>query len=216
MVLKRPMRVLAGVVALLAWSSVRAAEPAAGRTRAGRKPNHLAGQMSPYLLQHLYNPIDWYPWGDEALQKAKKEDPPIFLSIGYSACHWGHVMEREAFSDPEVARVLNERFVSIKVDREERPDLDDLYMTAVVATTGRGSTWSCARSTPWRVGGCTISSPVDSTVTRPTTSGWCRISKRCWMTTPSSRRSTWRPGRRRDERIFAGSARRRWRGPSAR
>ena len=132
------MRVLAGLVALLAWSSVRAAEPAAGRTRAGGKPNHLAGQTSPYLLQHLYNPIDWYPWGDEALQKAKKEDRPIFLSIGYSACHWCHVMEREAFSDPEVARVLNERFVSIKVDREERPDLDDLYMTAVVAMTGRG------------------------------------------------------------------------------
>src|SRR5437667_90690 len=130
MIPNRPMRVLAGLVALLAWSSVRAAEPAAGRTRAGGKPNHLAGQTSPYLLQHLYNPIDWYPWGDEALQKAKKEDRPIFLSIGYSACHWCHVMEREAFSDPEVARVLNERFVSIKVDREERPDLDDLQRTA--------------------------------------------------------------------------------------
>src|SRR2546425_1033279 len=111
----------------------------AGASRAApARPNHLLGQSSPYLLQHLYNPIDWYPWGDEALQKASKEDRPIFLSIGYSACHWCHVMEREAFSDPEVARILNERFVSIKVDREERPDLDDLYMTAVIAMTGRG------------------------------------------------------------------------------
>src|SRR5437867_4485052 len=138
MIPNRPMRVLAGLVALLAWSSVRAAEPAAGRTRAGGKPNHLAGQTSPYLLQHLYNPIDWYPWGDEALQKAKKEDRPIFLSIGYSACHWCHVMEREAFSDAEIARLLNQRFVSIKVDREERPDLDAIYMNAVLVMTGRG------------------------------------------------------------------------------
>src|SRR2546425_7761984 len=102
------------------------------------RPNHLLGQSSPYLLQHLYNPIDWYPWGDEALDRAKQEDRPIFLSIGYSACHWCHVMEREAFSDPEVARILNERFVPIKVDREERPDLDDLYMTAVLAMNGSG------------------------------------------------------------------------------
>ncbi|OLE65796.1 MAG: hypothetical protein AUG03_02875 [Acidobacteria bacterium 13_1_20CM_2_68_14] len=105
---------------------------------AGVRSNHLAGQSSPYLLQHADNPIDWYPWGALALRKAKKEDRPIFLSIGYSACHWCHVMEREAFSDAEIARLLNERFVSIKVDREERPDLDAIYMNAVLVMTGRG------------------------------------------------------------------------------
>src|SRR3989441_6536045 len=105
---------------------------------AGVGSNHLAGQSSPYLLQHADNPIDWYPWGALALRKAKKEDRPIFLSIGYSACHWCHVMEREAFSDAEIARLLNERFVSIKVDREERPDLDAIYMNAVLVMTGRG------------------------------------------------------------------------------
>src|SRR2546428_1659577 len=105
---------------------------------AGARPNHLAGQSSPYLLQHADNPVDWYPWGAEALRKAQKEDRPIFLSIGYSACHWCHVMERETFSDAEIARLLNERFVSIKVDREERPDLDAIYMNAVLVMTGRG------------------------------------------------------------------------------
>jgi len=105
---------------------------------AAARPNHLLGQSSPYLLQHVQNPVDWYPWGEQALRKAGKEDKPIFLSIGYSACHWCHVMEREAFSDTGVARFLNEHFVSIKVDREERPDLDALYMSAVLAMTGRG------------------------------------------------------------------------------
>src|SRR3989442_1549515 len=105
---------------------------------AGARPNHLAGQSSPYLLQHADNPVDWYPWGAEALRKAKKGDRPIFLSLGCSACHWCHVMEREAFSDAEIARLLNERFVSIKVDREERPDLDAIYMNAVLVMTGRG------------------------------------------------------------------------------
>src|SRR5258705_6811655 len=104
----------------------------------GGASNHLAGQSSPYLLQHADNPIDWYPWGDEAFRRSAKEDRPIFLSIGYSACHWCHVMERETFSDDEVARLLNERFVSIKVDREERPDLDAIYMNAVLVMTGRG------------------------------------------------------------------------------
>src|SRR5258705_10146022 len=104
----------------------------------GARPNHLLGQSSPYLLQHVDNPIDWYPWGAEAFRKSKKENRPIFLSIGYSACHWCHVMERETFSDDEVARLLNERFVSIKVDREERPDLDAIYMNAVLVMTGRG------------------------------------------------------------------------------
>jgi len=100
--------------------------------------NHLEGQLSPYLLEHADNPVDWYPWGDAALARAQREMKPIFLSIGYSSCHWCHVMERESFSDPEVARLLNEGFVSIKVDREERPDLDDIYMGAVLVTTGGG------------------------------------------------------------------------------
>jgi hypothetical protein len=101
-------------------------------------PNRLAQSLSPYLLQHGHNPVDWFPWGAEALAKAKAEDKPIFLSIGYSACHWCHVMERESFENPAVAEVLNKGFVSIKVDREERPDLDDLYMDAVQMLTGRG------------------------------------------------------------------------------
>lgn len=100
--------------------------------------NHLAGSLSPYLLQHAHNPVDWFPWGEEALAKARAEQKPIFLSIGYSACHWCHVMERESFENPAVAEVLNAHFVSIKVDREERPDLDDLYMDAVQTLTGRG------------------------------------------------------------------------------
>ncbi len=100
--------------------------------------NRLAGETSPYLLQHAHNPVDWFPWGPEALAKAKAEDKPIFLSIGYSACHWCHVMERESFENPDIAAVMNERFVNIKVDREERPDLDNLYMAAVQALTGHG------------------------------------------------------------------------------
>jgi uncharacterized protein YyaL (SSP411 family) len=100
--------------------------------------NRLAGETSPYLQQHAGNPVDWYPWGDEALERARAEDRPILLSIGYAACHWCHVMERESFEDPLTARVMNERFVSIKVDREERPDLDSIYMDAVVALTGSG------------------------------------------------------------------------------
>jgi uncharacterized protein YyaL (SSP411 family) len=100
--------------------------------------NRLAGETSPYLLQHAHNPVDWFPWGPEALAKAKAEDRPIFLSIGYSACHWCHVMERESFENPEIAALMNERYVNIKVDREERPDLDNLYMAAVQALTGQG------------------------------------------------------------------------------
>jgi uncharacterized protein YyaL (SSP411 family) len=100
--------------------------------------NRLAKEKSPYLLQHAHNPVDWYPWGDEAFTKAKKEGKPIFLSVGYSTCHWCHVMEREAFSDEAVAKLLNEQFVPIKVDREERPDVDRVYMAYVTATTGSG------------------------------------------------------------------------------
>jgi uncharacterized protein len=100
--------------------------------------NRLAGETSPYLLQHADNPVDWYPWGEEALEKARREDKPIFLSIGYAACHWCHVMAHESFEDAETAALLNEGFVNIKVDREERPDLDYIYMAAVQALTGRG------------------------------------------------------------------------------
>src|SRR6476659_7645822 len=92
--------------------------------------NRLARETSPYLRQHANNPVDWYPWGDEALRRSRELERPIFLSIGYSACHWCHVMEHESFEDEETAKILNEHFVSIKVDREERPDLDQIYMTA--------------------------------------------------------------------------------------
>ncbi len=100
--------------------------------------NRLAGETSPYLLQHAHNPVDWYPWGEEALARARELDRPIFLSIGYAACHWCHVMERESFEDEETARDLNAHYVAIKVDREERPDLDSVYMDAVQAMTQRG------------------------------------------------------------------------------
>src|SRR5947209_3833395 len=90
--------------------------------------NHLVNESSPYLKQHAHNPVDWFPWSDEALKRARDLDRPIFLSIGYSACHWCHVMEHESFEDPAIGQILNEHFVSIKVDREERPDLDQIYM----------------------------------------------------------------------------------------
>ena len=105
---------------------------------AGAPSNRLAGETSPYLLQHARNPVDWYPWGEEALERARREDKPIMLSIGYAACHWCHVMERESFEDPGTAALMNEHFVSIKVDREERPDLDAIYMDAVQTMTGSG------------------------------------------------------------------------------
>ena len=101
-------------------------------------PNRLADETSPYLLQHAHNPVDWYPWGPEALERAKRENKPIFLSIGYAACHWCHVMERESFEEPATADDLNRDFVAVKVDREERPDLDQVYMAAVQAMTGQG------------------------------------------------------------------------------
>ena len=101
-------------------------------------PNRLASEQSPYLLQHAHNPVDWYPWGEEAFLRAREEGRPIFLSIGYSACHWCHVMEEESFADPQVAKLLNDVFVCIKVDREERPDIDQVYMPAAHALTGTG------------------------------------------------------------------------------
>ena len=118
--------------------------------------NRLAGATSPYLLQHADNPVDWFPWGAEAFEKARTEDKPIFLSVGYAACHWCHVMERESFEDEDTARLLNERFVSIKVDREERPDIDGIYMDAVQAMTGQGgwpmSVWLTAEGRPFYAG----------------------------------------------------------------
>ena len=100
--------------------------------------NRLIHETSPYLLQHAHNPVDWYPWGEEALARAKQEQKPILLSIGYSACHWCHVMERESFENEEIAAVMNELFINIKVDREERPDLDEIYMNAVQVMTRQG------------------------------------------------------------------------------
>src|SRR5689334_592986 len=102
--------------------------------------NRLAGEASPYLQQHASNPVDWYPWGEEALSRARTEDKPILLSIGYSACHWCHVMERESFEDVDIARQMNDDFVSIKVDREERPDLDHIYQLTV-QLMGRSGGW---------------------------------------------------------------------------
>lgn len=100
--------------------------------------NQLVHATSPYLLQHAHNPVDWYPWGPQALQRARQEDKPIFLSIGYAACHWCHVMAHESFEDPQIAALMNQHYINIKVDREERPDLDGIYMSAVVALTGQG------------------------------------------------------------------------------
>ncbi|MBI2923977.1 MAG: thioredoxin domain-containing protein [Planctomycetes bacterium] len=119
--------------------------PAAGEPPPEEKPvahtNRLAKEKSPYLLQHAHNPVDWFPWGDEAFEKAKKEGKPVFLSVGYSTCHWCHVMERESFENEEIAKILNEHFVAIKVDREERPDVDEIYMEAVQALNNGQGGW---------------------------------------------------------------------------
>src|SRR5437762_5719080 len=104
----------------------------------GRPANRLAQETSPYRVQHAQNPVDSYPWGEEALRRARELRKPILLSIGYSACHWCHVMERESFEDERIAALMNEHFVCIKVDREERPDLDEIYMSAVQMLTGHG------------------------------------------------------------------------------
>lgn len=126
--------------------------------------NRLIDSTSPYLLQHAHNPVDWYPWGPEAIARARSEDKPIFLSVGYSACHWCHVMEREVFENPEIAAIMNQYFVNIKVDREERPDLDELYMLATQITTGSGgwpmSVWLTPDLEPFYAG--TYFPPVDT------------------------------------------------------
>jgi uncharacterized protein YyaL (SSP411 family) len=148
-----------------AWCWVPRAVPANYNQRV---PNRLAAEKSPYLLQHANNPVDWHPWGDEAFARARAEDKPIFLSIGYSTCHWCHVMEHESFESPAIAALLNEGFVSIKVDREERPDVDRVYMAFVQATTGAGgwpmSVWLTPELKPF-FGGTYF--PPDSRYNRP-------------------------------------------------
>jgi len=130
--------------------------PAAAQSATPMPTNRLINETSPYLLQHAHNPVDWFPWGNEAFAQAKLEDKPIFLSIGYSTCYWCHVMEKESFEDSEVAAVLNEHFIAIKVDREERPDLDEQYMVATQLMTGRGgwpnSVWLMPDGKPWMAG----------------------------------------------------------------
>src|SRR6266566_1853803 len=117
------------------------------------KPNRLIREKSPYLLQHAHNPVDWFSWGEEAFAKAREENRPIFLSIGYSTCHWCHVMEHESFENPDIAQILNQHFVSIKVDREERPDIDRVYMLFVQSATGSGgwpmSVWLTPEGKPF-------------------------------------------------------------------
>jgi len=131
----------------------------------GAEFNRLIHEKSPYLLQHARNPVDWYPWGHEAFERAKREDKPVFLSVGYSTCHWCHVMERESFENDEVARLINEHFIAIKVDREERPDVDEIYMSATQLLTGRGgwpnSVWLTPDRKPWYAG--TYFPPEDRT-----------------------------------------------------
>jgi len=127
-----------------------------GASEESPQANRLAQEKSPYLLQHARNPVKWFPWGREAFEKARQEDKPIFLSIGYSTCHWCHVMAHESFEDPATAEIMNREFVNIKVDREERPDVDRVYMTFVQATTGGGgwpmSVWLTPQLEPF-VGG---------------------------------------------------------------
>ena len=135
---------LGGLIAIFASKSgvtLLAADVKSGQSSDNESREHtnrLAKEKSPYLLQHAHNPVDWYPWGKEAFDKAKKENKPIFLSVGYSTCHWCHVMEHESFENPAIAKLMNDNFVNIKVDREERPDIDQVYMTFVQATTGSG------------------------------------------------------------------------------
>ncbi|MXZ00522.1 thioredoxin domain-containing protein [Candidatus Poribacteria bacterium] len=121
-----------GCVLLLSLASIANADEAALKNPDGswKWTNRLIHETSPYLLLHAHNPVDWYPWGDEALALAKRENRLIFLSVGYATCYWCHVMEREVFSNPEIAKMMNEHFINIKIDREERPDLDEIYMTA--------------------------------------------------------------------------------------
>src|SRR5689334_3312648 len=158
---------------------IAAGVPGSGQTAKQDKDppkftNRLAKEQSPYLLMHAHNPTDWYPWGPEAFEKAKKENKLIFLSIGYSSCYWCHVMERECFNNPEVAKLLNQWFVCIKVDREERPDIDAVYMTAVQVLGNSGgwplSVWLTADGKP--VMGGTYWPPEDREIGGKTARGF--------------------------------------------
>ena len=168
-----PVVAVVVIVLIVVWLSVRA-EPAVGKKPSGRAPlpsadeiarlapdggeqfNRLIHEKSPYLLQHARNPVNWYPWGPEAFARARKENKPVFLSVGYSTCHWCHVMEYESFERQDVAEILNKHFIAIKVDREERPDVDQIYMLATQVVTGRGgwpnSLWLTPDGKPWYAG----------------------------------------------------------------
>ena len=164
-----------------AVSSANRAEALIARRRAaGGKPNRLIGEGSPYLLQHAYNPVDWYPWGNEAFAAAAAADKPLFVSIGYSTCHWCHVMEHESFEDEATAAVLNEHFVNVKIDREERPDVDHIYMTVVQAVTGCGGWPMSVFLTPGR---------------QPFYAGTCAAQPGAAVASTSARRSRHRPAR---------------------
>ena len=143
--------------------------------------NRLAGETSPYLLQHAENPVDWYPWGSEALDRARNENKPIFLSVGYSSCHWCHVMAHESFENEDVASFMNSNFVNIKVDREERPDIDDIYQKACQMATGQGgwplSVFLTPDQKPFHVG--TYYPPLDSHG-RPGFGSVCRQLAQSW------------------------------------
>jgi len=134
-------------ILLVGLPEALAVSPGANETR---KPNRLINEASPYLRQHAYNPIDWYAWGDEAFEKAKRENKPVFLSVGYATCHWCHVMERESFQNEKIAEVLNASFIAIKVDRERRPDVDETYMLATQLITGGGGWPNTVFMTPDR------------------------------------------------------------------
>ena len=124
------------VIALVLFTSCDA--QTSGKMTEKKYTNSLINETSPYLIQHAHNPVNWMPWGEKALAKAKKEDKPIIISIGYSACHWCHVMEHESFENLEIAKIMNDHFICIKVDREERPDIDHVYMDALHVISGRG------------------------------------------------------------------------------
>ncbi len=136
--LMNPLSVLPAALTLAAVAAASGPETPPQAPDGGHAPNRLIHETSPYLLQHAYNPVDWYAWGPEAFEAARDADKPIFLSIGYSTCYWCHVMERESFEDEGTAAIMNELVIAIKVDREERPDVDDIYMSAVQTLTGRG------------------------------------------------------------------------------
>jgi len=137
--MKKTLSIIVGVVTMLNTSCGQVKDKVETEENSEHKyTNELIHESSPYLLQHAHNPVNWYPWGDAALKKAKDENKMLIISVGYSACHWCHVMEHESFEDTVVAKLMNDNFVCIKVDREERPDVDQIYMTAAQLMTGRG------------------------------------------------------------------------------